>query len=177
MNMQTEVRRALLEGLSSIFDEFNRRWFGGQLKRPVTTLDRIDGAYGTYRMTSDGAGLVRVHAGLLTGDDPQIDKAAPLDGRVRFAADIYRHELVHLALYQSEDSYVGGHGVPFRDICNRIGRDLGLDSVSLESCNMWPYWVRPRGYYLGAFRGLKVSPEDIARYMERERKQNNGTPS
>ncbi|MBM3301998.1 MAG: hypothetical protein FJY85_18855, partial [Deltaproteobacteria bacterium] len=57
-----------------------------------------------------------------------------------------------------------GHGPEFRDQCNRIGKKLGLPEVRsskchkkvrhLISCGVWPWAVRPAGYYLGAFRPI-----------------------
>ncbi len=93
-----------------------------------------------------------------------VKKIEQYEGCFLFVADILLHEMIHQYHQEitgfNEESY-HGHGPKFRDECNRIGEDLGLDPVRsmkkrgkdrhLESCSYWPHVVRDKDNYLGVY--------------------------
>src|SRR5262249_50998566 len=108
---------------------------------------------------------IRIRPSILDGSHPIVQSGdAYAEGRLLLVLDIAIHETCHQyateVLKQPETVY-RGHGPVFRDLCNRIGEQMGLQPVraakargrdrDLPSCAEWPICVRPKGYYLGAY--------------------------
>jgi hypothetical protein len=103
-----------------------------------------------------------------------VAKAAADEEIDRFLSDVVLHELVHVEQSQGEDMEPGykGHGPRFAQLCNLIGKRLGLAPVAarprnsaetMKDCAYWPICVRPPGYY--------GSLEDFARRGEVRRRR------
>jgi hypothetical protein len=154
--------------------EYNATYFGGLLVPPYILLaepssPRRYGDFGT--VSAWGArSQIRLRPSLLTGKHPDINAAAPDEGRYRFVTDILLHEMLHQFAQEVtglQDKSYHGHGPAFRDECNRIGAMLGLPPVrickkrgkakDLPSCSQWPHNVRPGDWYMGAY----TPPRDI----------------
>lgn len=177
--------RDVLRFLYERWHEYNERFFTGQLVVPYILLaePKMPSALGDCAPVS-GFGArsqIRIRPSIVFGGHPLVRSGAAFaEGRLRFAADVLLHEMVHQYHQEvtgvTEDSY-SGHGPAFRDECNRIGALLGLPPVrtckargrdrDLPSCSHWPHNVRPPDYYLGAVversrRRLELSPATIA---------------
>lgn len=124
-------------------------------------------AYGQYWGTSSfgSSSEIRIRLSLWTRKHPHIARDASLAGVQRFIEDVVRHEFCHQ--YQREilnDTSTISHSAAFRDVCNKVGKKLGLPDVregkkrpdaedkDLPSSAQWPHNVRPSGYYLGAYQ-------------------------
>jgi len=150
--------------LYALGQEYNDRHFAGRLVPPYVLLSepRSPQAIGDWSPIS-GSGLlsqIRIRPSILTGTHRKMRAGTEYAaGRFLYAADILLHEMIHQwhteVTGQTEDS-MHGHGPAFRDMCNQIGRQLGLPPVGTKrqkqhpACNQWPHNVRPVGYYLGA---------------------------
>jgi hypothetical protein len=151
------------------WDGWNSKYFNNELVVPYVMLTGPGNpqAYGECRAHSGFGGKceIRIRPSLLTGSHPHVRPGKHFSpGRLRLVADVFLHEAVHQyhleVTGQTEKAYKG-HGPAFRDVCNRIGQDLGLPPVriakargkekDLPSCADWPYCVRPAGYYGGAY--------------------------
>lgn len=158
--------RGHLTRLYGLWDAINARWFEGELTVPVITLAEpsTPNRYGQCGTVSAHGcrSEIRIRPSLLAGTHPHITGPGP--GADRFGDDILIHEVIHQwqqELTGERDGAYHGHGPTFRDRCNLIGADLGLNPVrvakkrgrdaDLPSCSQWPTCVRPDDYYLGAY--------------------------
>jgi len=149
--------------------EWNEMYFEGRLIPPYILLSEPSNPrrYGDCATVSGfgGRSQIRIRPSLLTGMHPSMQASADAaHGRFLFVADVLLHEMIHQwhqeITGQTEASY-HGHGPAFRDVCNRIGTELGLPLVrdmkargkaaDLPSCAQWPSNVRPADYYQGAY--------------------------
>jgi len=154
--------------------QYNERHFAGALVPPYVLLSEPSSprAIGDWSRIS-GSGLlsqIRIRPSILTGKHSAVREGAEYaSGRFLYAADILLHEMIHQwhteVTGQTERS-MHGHGPAFRDVCNQIGKQLGLPPVGtkrqkqLPACNQWPHNVRPAGYYLGAIADAPEQPQD-----------------
>ncbi len=108
-----------------------------------------------------------IRPSLLTGTHPMVHVGDEYErGRSLLVADVLLHEMIHQ--WQQEvtgdtDKHYKGHGPTFSAKANEIGARLGLPLVGrtykkrdcadkgLESPSYWPYIVRPKDHYLGAY--------------------------
>lgn len=154
--------------LYDAWEKWNEQFFNSEMVVPCIFLTEPN----TPRALADCANIsafgarsqIRIRPSLLTGKHPNINPDAPLEGRVRFIADVMLHEMIHQlqneVLNNPELSYKG-HGPAFAGKCNEIGAVLGLDKVrvakargkdkDMPSCAYWPHNVRPLDYFLGAY--------------------------
>lgn len=176
--------REHLHRLIREWEVYNAAYFEGKLVPPFIGIwqPARRGALGqcaqvgTYGARTE----IRIRPSLLTGKHPNISPHAPTEGRALFVGDVLLHECVHEwhqeVTGHREDSYLG-HGPQFRDTANRIGEALGLPPVrasrrrgrdaDLPSCAFWPYNVRPRGFYLGAWRNFPALEAALRRLITR----------
>lgn len=141
--------------LYKAFQEYNARFFGGNLGAPLVLITNPKSArtLGDY-IARDVHGLesrIRIA--------PRVMERGPL-----FALDVLLHEMVHAWQEEieedGEDGY-RGHGPKFAAKCTEIGAQLGLPAVGvkgrdgLPDCKYWPMCVRPEGYYPEEFKAPK----------------------
>lgn len=158
-----------LTRLFSVWDNANRLYFQEMLVPPYLMLTEPSHShhYGDCSAFSGFGGKcqIRIRPSLLTGTHPHVQAGeAYAEGRFRFVADVLLHEAIHQLHFEitgkTDESY-HGHGPAFRDVCNRIGAELGLRPVRTAkargkdrdrpSCAQWPHCVRPADHYLGAY--------------------------
>jgi len=149
---------------------WNGEHFDGRLEPPYLLLAEpsTPRRYGDCGPLSGfgGRSQIRIRPSLIRGSHPHVEPGDRFaEGRRLFADDILLHEMIHQwqfeVLGDGEPAYCG-HGPLFRDVANRIGSVLGLPLVRdckrrgadkhLPSCSQWPHNVRPKGFYLGAYR-------------------------
>lgn len=158
--------RVHLVRLYGCWDSWNVEHFESAMTPPYILLS-VPSCPRSYGDCSPIAGFggrsqIRLRPSLLTGTHRVIQPDAPVEGCLRFVADVLLHEMIHQWQQEvtgaHEDSY-HGHGRTFRDKCNEIGARIGLPRVGLKprrgvralpSCNYWPHNVRENNYYLGA---------------------------
>ena len=162
--------REPMSRLYASWEGWNDEYFDGQLLPPHFLLaePKSPRALGDHSLLSGwgSTNQIRIRPSILNGTHPAVrpdDEFA--EGRFRLILDIAIHETGHQyateILKQQEEGY-RGHGPVFRDLCNRIGARLGLPPVRTAkargrdrdrpSCAEWPICVRPKGFYLGAYR-------------------------
>ena len=156
--------RAELPGLVNATIRLQREWdtlvrahFGDRvyLHGAVVLLGRpaAHGALGTTsKRHRDGRLEVVVDAGLYLGAHPDIDAAAPAQGRWNLVRDVLLHEAVHVAIDTTGPPWreQADHGGPYALLADAIGTRLGLPSIGHWA--HWPYFTRPADHYLGAYR-------------------------
>jgi hypothetical protein len=149
---------------------WNGEHFESRLEPPYLLLAEpaYSRAYGCCCALSGfgGRSEIRIRPSLVRGSHPHVEPGERFaEGRRLFVDDVLLHEMVHQwqfeVLGDPEPAYQG-HGPLFRDVANRIGAVLGLSPVRdckrrgsdkhLPSCSQWPHNVRPKGFYLGAYR-------------------------
>ena len=155
--------RELYQGLYSIWDEYNRQYFDGQLRVPHITFGVTPPrALGFYKEMTDwgSRSQITLRRALVWGTSRVIINPWPALGTKRYIGDILLHESVHQYQHEiigkAEASY-GGHGAGFAGMCNKIGEKIGLprvipkrrkqEDVDRPRCTYWPMNVRPDGYY------------------------------
>ncbi|HKA53030.1 MAG TPA: hypothetical protein VKJ47_05160 [Candidatus Binatia bacterium] len=161
--------RTFLTRLYDLWGQWNDRYYDGRLLVPYVTLAEPPAprVYGVTSLVSSWGGKaeIRLRPSLLKGTHPHVrSEPAFQEGRFLFTADVLLHELGHqfsLEISGETEEPFHGHGPAFRDICNRIGKELGLPPVrsakkrgpdaDLPSCAQWPHNVRPLDYYQGAY--------------------------
>lgn len=151
-----------LELIKEWFKDLNREFFGFRLKPPLMRFGtpHVPSEYGQYEN-----GEMTIRWTLVSGDHPHMVSGETFeDGRLLLVRDVLLHQMVHqnlLEIVKYPELNYSGHGPEFRDYCNRIGKTLDLPAVraskchpkvrSMVSCAMWPWGIRPKEYYQGAF--------------------------
>jgi len=176
-----DIYRHLLER----WQWWNARHFDGRLKVPYIrlTAPSTTRRHGEFHPVSaeGGTAEIRIRPSLLLGTESQSTLKGGeqyADGRLRFVEDVLLHEMVHQHVREvallGEEQY-RGHGRLFRDKCNQIGADLGLQEVEYKHrrkggekngrCEYWPHNVRGADYYLGALL-KKKKPSQVVGTVE-----------
>ena len=181
--------RPRLERLYDRWNQWNEDFFYKKMAEPYLMISSLTGkgTMGLYQNISSfgGKSVIRINRLILTGEfeDCAHGNRDP-EGLMRIAEDTLLHEMIHQYanehLFQPEPSQ-RGHGVTFRDECNRIAEQLGWETkvriskktktnAHLPSCAQWPDEVRPDqdDYYLGAWinspnpskRGIKIKIQE-----------------
>jgi hypothetical protein len=186
LNQFDAEERAALSCLYAIWEDLNRRYFGGRLKTPFLSIPdfdlwfdreldwRVDGPYGTCGLHPVLAGRVRIEIrydlAMSVRDLPGA-KACSRRRWWRFTRDVLLHECIHQWHFEVAgrgEARYGGHGPAFARTCNRIGQRLGfkpvtsprLSQMPAEDCRFWPDVVAPRGTYPA--RLVKESSQRVA---------------
>lgn len=171
--------REVLADLYATWDQYHRDFFH-DMTVPYIVFGNPGSArvLGTCQDISDFGGKLQItmRRALFDGKYKGINWDAPQEGIDRYRKDVLLHEMVHQFHFEvtgdTEDSYKG-HGPKFAEVCNTIGRDLGLAEVrpakargkdkDRPSCAQWPHNVRPADYYMGAVASPEpASAEDEA---------------
>lgn len=172
-NHSEEWYRLRLERLYQRWNEWNQEFFDGKMAEPYLMISSLTGkgTMGLYQTISSfgGKSVIRINRLILTGQFPGCANGnQDPEGLMRIAEDTLLHEMIHQHahehLFQPEPSQ-RGHGVVFRDECNRIAAQIGWETevriakktktnAHIPSCAHWPDGVRPDplGYYRGAWK-------------------------
>lgn len=173
-NRADPVYREISAHLYRCWREFNQAYFGCKLKEPHLTYGLTPPrSLGVCQQFTDFGGRLQITIAkrVVFGSAKTVVNPWPAPGLIRFVEDILLHEMIHQYQFevskQHERSY-RGHGQHFCRHCNRIGEQLGLQSVivrkrgkrddGLLTCNHWPHAVRSVGYYLGDILEFGVKP-------------------
>lgn len=166
VNEAEESHRLVLADLYEAWGQYHRDFF-----HDMTVPYIVFGTPGSAKVLgqcaniSDWGGKLQItlRRSLFDGTYKGINWDAPQEGIDRYRRDVLLHEMVHQFHFEVtgdvEASYKG-HGPKFAEVCNTIGKDLGLDPVrpakargkdkEKPSCAQWPLNVRPKEYYMGA---------------------------
>ena len=160
-----EHYRSVLEKLYVGWQDLHERFFESRLRVPHLTIAAgPPQALGLFKSLTDYGGRtqITVDARILSGRRRFVLKPWPYEGVVRFVHDIVLHEMVHQYLAEVEhyeDGENAKHGEGFADVCNRIGRKLGLarvytrrrsrDDAGKPLAVHWPVNARPADFYMG----------------------------
>jgi hypothetical protein len=160
-----ELYRLPLEELYVTWQGFNEQFFEERLKLPhLTIASGPPRALGFFKTLTDYGGRtqITIDARIVAARRKFVNEPWPAEGTRLFVHDILLHETVHQYLAEVEhhdDQENAKHGEAFTDVCNRIGKTMGLPRVYTRrrgpqdagkpAANSWPINVRPAGYYLG----------------------------
>jgi SprT-like family len=175
--------REHLGRLYGLWQDWNARHYESVMVPPIIVLNEpgTPQLYGSCGPVSGWGAKseIRIRPSLLRGTHPHLQAGERFEpGRRRFVDDVLLHEMIHQ--WQQEisglrDEAYHGHGPAFRDVCNRIGAELGVPPVRtckqrgadahLPSCSQWPHNVRPPEHYQGAY-GVPAKPAPIRQTFE-----------
>jgi hypothetical protein len=157
--------RGPLQDFYHAWQDFNERFFEERLKVPhLTIANGPPRALGFFKSLTDYGGRTQItlDVRVLAARRRFVHQPYPAEGTRLFLHDLLLHEMQHQYLAEVEhypDKENAKHGEAFADLCNRIGRTMGLPRVYTRRrtkedagkplANFWPLNVRPAGYYLG----------------------------
>jgi hypothetical protein len=165
LNDAHERYREPLTELYIEWQEENERYYQGRLQVPhILIAETPPQALVVFQSLTyyGGRNQIAIDARVLDKRRSFVIEAWPAEGNTRFVKDLLRHGMVHQALSEIErypDEENIKHGEGYTEICNPIGRAMGLPTVVTRhrqredkgkpKANAWPFNVRPEGYYLG----------------------------
>jgi len=165
LNDADELYRGPLRDLYHTWQDLNELHFNQRLKVPHLTIAAgPPQALGFFKSLTDYGGRtqITIDARILTASRKFVLTPWPAEGNRLFVYDILLHEMIHQYLAEIEhydDRENRKHGEGFTDVCNRIGRVMGVPRVYTRRrraqdrgkplANSWPINVRPAEYYRG----------------------------
>jgi hypothetical protein len=158
--------REPLRELYHAWQENNEQFYQGRLQLPHITIAPTPAqTLVSFRSLSDWGARTQITIDarvVLAAGRAFVHEPYPAEGTQRLMIDLLHHGMVHQYLaeiehYPDEDNIK--HGEAYTEVCNPIGKVLGLPKVVTRhrgpedagkpKANAWPPCVRPEGYYLG----------------------------
>lgn len=164
LNDAHERYRGPLKELYITWQDYNEAFFKERLQVPHLTIAAgPPQALGFFKSLTDYGGRTQltIDSRVLSARRKFVIEPWPAEGTRWFVKDLLLHEMIHQYLAEIEhftDEENAKHGEGFADVCNRIGKAMGLpkvytrrrcpEDVANPLTNAWPINVRPEGYYL-----------------------------